>query len=81
MNNLPATNRKTSTLMADAISDIDNSFGDGFAKAHLELVIAFMQAEAVVFGATTIATAIEKVADKIHYLPEHAASWEQEAVA
>jgi hypothetical protein len=46
-----------------AIDHIDAVFGNGYARAHPELVAAVVQACALDFGAAVIARAFEAVAD------------------
>lgn len=48
-----------------AIDCIDARLGKGYAKAHPELIGAFMQTSAIDFTARIIARAIEAVADAI----------------
>jgi hypothetical protein len=48
-----------------AIDCIDARLGNGYAKAHPELIGAFMQTSAIDFTAGIIARAIEAVADAI----------------
>lgn len=47
------------TYLDAAIEGIDGRFGKGFAKAHPELVGAYLQTCALDFGAAVIARAIE----------------------
>jgi len=47
--------------MREAVTSIDNQFGEGYAKEHPELVGAFMKTAALDFGACVIARAIEGV--------------------
>lgn len=53
--------------MAHAVHDIDEIFGPGYAKAHPELVAAYMQTAAIDFAATFglqgIAESIDRLAD------------------
>lgn len=44
------------TYMTEAISTIDSRFGEGYAEKHPELVGAFMQASALDFLATFLAS-------------------------
>ena len=47
--------------LLSAIDHIDQALGKGYAKAHPELIGAFMQASAMDLGAAVIARAIESV--------------------
>ena len=49
----------TDTYLAEALVDIDKRLGKGYAKAHPELIAAFMQAAASDLGAAVIARAIQ----------------------
>ncbi len=68
--------------LADAVARIDNQFGDGFAAAHPELIVGFMQAAAIDFHATSVGIAAQKIAEAIQRSGEmiggsiHDAVWE-----
>src|SRR5262249_19844770 len=47
------------TYMRQAIEDIDDVLGKGYAKAHPELIAAYMQTAAIDMGGAVIARAIE----------------------
>jgi hypothetical protein len=49
------------TYMSQAIEDIDELFGDGYAKKHPELIVGYMQTAAIDLGTAIIARAIEYV--------------------
>jgi hypothetical protein len=51
----PAT---AETYLRRAIEDIDNLLGEGYAKAHPELIAAYMQTAALDYGASIIAQQI-----------------------
>src|SRR5262252_6914345 len=53
------------TYMSSAIACIDERFGKGYAKAHPELVGAFMQTSSIDLGTAVIARALQLVADAI----------------
>jgi hypothetical protein len=52
--------------LLSAVHDIDEMLGKGYARAHPELIAAFIQTAALDFGAAVIARAIEGVADAIN---------------
>jgi hypothetical protein len=54
-----------------AIRDIDDRLGKGFAKAHPELIAAYIQTCALDFGAAVIARAIESLADAVEDAATH----------
>jgi hypothetical protein len=51
-----------------AVEGIDGVFGEGFAKAHPELIAAHMQTAALDFGASVIANALRSISTHIKYL-------------
>jgi hypothetical protein len=51
--------------LREAIERIDLRLGHGYAKAHPELIAAFMQTAALDFGAAVIARAIETAANAL----------------
>jgi hypothetical protein len=51
--------------LASAISCIDDKLGNGYAKAHPELVAAFIQTSAMDLGAAVVARAIETLATAV----------------
>jgi hypothetical protein len=53
----------------NATASIDQRFGNGFAKAHPELIAAFMQTAAIDCGTAVIARAIETHARAISDSP------------
>lgn len=55
--------------MGEAIEAIDKRLGAGTAKAHPELVAAFMTTSALDFGASIIARALEAIADTDYSSP------------
>jgi hypothetical protein len=58
------------TYMACALHDIDALFGKRYAKAHPELIAAYMQTAAIDFAAGEIGRAIESLGDAISRLRE-----------
>jgi hypothetical protein len=56
--------------LLSAVDHIDLKLGKGYAKAHPELIAAFMQTSALDFGAAVIARAIEGVANAVTYAGE-----------
>jgi hypothetical protein len=59
------------TYMSSAIDYIDDRLGEGYAKAHPELIGAFMQTSAIDLGTAIIARAIETAATAIGDRPEY----------
>lgn len=51
--------------MTNAVKDIDAYFGKGFAKAHPELIAAYMQTAAIDMSGAVIARAVETLADAV----------------
>jgi len=51
------------TYMLSAISDIDERLGEGYAKAHPELIGAYMLTAAIDMGAATIVKEIGEAID------------------
>jgi len=51
--------------MIEAIRDIDGEFGEGFARAHPELVGAYMRTAAADFAATFQADRLEEIGDSL----------------
>jgi len=51
------------TYMTQAVHDIDEIMGKGYAKAHPELIAAYMQTSAADLGAAVIARAIQQIGD------------------
>ena len=51
--------------MINAVKDIDAYFGKGFAKAHPELIAAYMQTAAIDMSGAVIARAVETLADAV----------------
>jgi hypothetical protein len=49
--------------LCEAMQCIDRRLGKGYAKAHPELIAAFIQTAAIDMGTAVIARAIERVAD------------------
>lgn len=54
--------------MMNAVKDIDAYFGKGFAKAHPELIAAYMQTAAIDMSGAVIARAIETLASAVELL-------------
>jgi hypothetical protein len=52
--------------LTDAIREIDTAFDSGYAKAHPQLVAAFMQVAAADFHSTAIGIAAQKVAGALN---------------
>lgn len=50
--------------MLNAIRDIDELLGTGYAKAHPELIGAYMQVAAIDFGTAIIAKAIGEILEQ-----------------
>jgi hypothetical protein len=59
MSQAPST---ANEYLLSAVDHIDQKLGDGYAKAHPELIAAFMQTSAIDLGAAVIARAIETLA-------------------
>lgn len=53
------------TYMEQAVEDIDEIFGKGYAKAHPELVVGYMQTAAIDLGTAIIARAIEHTSSNL----------------
>jgi hypothetical protein len=53
------------TYMAQAVRDIDEIMGGGYAKNHPELIAAYMQTSAMDLGASVVARAIQQVGDSL----------------
>jgi hypothetical protein len=53
------------TYMAQAIRDIDEILGKGYAKNHPDLIAAYMQTSALDLGASVVARAIQQVGDRL----------------
>jgi hypothetical protein len=51
------------TYMTQAIHDIDELLGKGYAKSHPELIAAYMQTSALDLGGSVIARAIQQLTD------------------
>lgn len=51
--------------LIDAIARIDSRLGDGYAKAHPELVVGFMQVAAIDYHAAQVNVAGNAIADAI----------------
>jgi hypothetical protein len=51
--------------LLSAVHDIDEVLGKGYARAHPELMAAFIQTAALDFGAAVIARAIEGLAEPL----------------
>jgi hypothetical protein len=49
------------TYMGQAIDDIDDKLGDGYASKHPELIAAYMQTAAIDLGSAIIARTLEKI--------------------
>jgi hypothetical protein len=56
-----------SEYLREGITNIDAIFGDGYARAHPELLAAFIQTAALDFGVFTIVEAIEKLIGGTHW--------------
>jgi hypothetical protein len=59
--------------LLSAVDHIDEKLGKGYAKAHPELIAAFMQASAVDLGTAVIARAIESLAGSMGEITEQIA--------
>lgn len=55
----------TGTWTVRAKNLIDSDFGDGYAAAHPELVIAFLKAAAIAYMTDRLARVIEQVASEV----------------
>ena len=53
------------TYMACAVHDIDEMFGKGYAKAHPELVAAYMQTSAIEMTGGAIARALDNLPERL----------------
>jgi hypothetical protein len=62
--------KTANVYMLDAVEDIDAKFGEGYAKAHPELVGAYMRAAAADFAATFQHDVIEYVSNAIDRLTD-----------
>jgi hypothetical protein len=51
------------TYMVQAVHDIDEVMGKGYAKSHPELIAAYMQTSAADLGASVITRAIQQLGD------------------
>lgn len=53
------------TYMDCAIKDIDHLFGKGYAKAHPELIAAYMQTSSIDMAGAVIARAIDRAVREV----------------
>jgi hypothetical protein len=58
------------TYMREAVENIDKMFGKGHAKAHPDLLIAFMQASSADFNASINKLAAQDIRDGMRALAE-----------
>ncbi len=64
-----------SHYMVFAVQEIDKQFGDGYAKAHPELVGAFMQTAATDFQAGLLKVGLQDLRTELEHWLGQLASW------